>query len=82
MRFAPILIGVSLVQAAFSAVAAIPDGKRAVSFGDSGISLRSVSIPLYVLCVNSLDGRNTHMAVFLDLEQFRPTWRRIQSRPA
>ncbi|KAI6083753.1 hypothetical protein F4821DRAFT_280614 [Hypoxylon rubiginosum] len=41
MRFAPILIGVSLVQAAFSAVAAIPDGKRAVSFGDSGISLRS-----------------------------------------
>ncbi|KAI2601794.1 hypothetical protein GGR54DRAFT_645686 [Hypoxylon sp. NC1633] len=42
MRFAPVLIGASLVQAAFGAVAAVPDGKRAVSFWDSGLSVRSI----------------------------------------
>ncbi|KAI4866155.1 hypothetical protein F4820DRAFT_447282 [Hypoxylon rubiginosum] len=40
MRFAPVLLGVSFVQSALGAALAIPNGKRAVSFGDPDISLK------------------------------------------
>lgn len=46
MRFAPVLLGVSFVQSALGAALAIPNGKRAVSFGDPDISLKYVSIPV------------------------------------
>ncbi|KAI2637896.1 hypothetical protein GGS26DRAFT_588266 [Hypomontagnella submonticulosa] len=39
MRFSSVLLAVSLVQSALSVAITIPDGKRAVAFGDPSVSL-------------------------------------------
>lgn len=50
MRFSSVLLAVSLVQSALSVAITIPDGKRAVAFGDPSVSLNPVSIPVPFLC--------------------------------